>query len=243
MIEIQKLTHAYNSRTAVKSLTLRIEPGEIFGLIGPNGAGKTTALRLCAALLPPQEGRILIDGVDVADDPLAARRLVGYAPEDAALYEILTPREYLQLVLELRGIDRAGAADRIDTWLRRLDLFGHRDQRLSACSKGTKRKVILIQALLHEPPVLLLDEPLDGLDPRAVRIFKDILSERAAAGTTIIYSSHILEVVERLCTRIGILHRGSLRAQGSPQALLERYRAPGLEPLFLELTGAAPPTS
>ncbi len=244
MIEIHHLSHRFGSCIAVDDLTLDIGPGEIFGLVGPNGAGKTTALRLCSALIPPQQGTILLRGIDVAANPLAARQVVGYAPEEAALYEILTPREYLELILSLREITPAGGLlPTIDAWLERFALYEYRDQRLTNCSKGTKRKVALIQAFIHTPPVLLLDEPLDGLDPKAVRIFKDLLAERAAAGAAIVYSSHILEVVERICDRIGILHQGRLRACGPPGDLLEHYGAPTLESLFLRLTGASPPTA
>ncbi len=238
MIRIEGLTRRFAERKAVDDLSLRVEAGEIYGLLGPNGAGKTTTLRMCAGMLRPSSGAVRITGVDVEARPLEARRILGYAPEDAPLFEALTADEYLRMVADLRHMEGTLADDRIAAWTSRFELTRDtRHGRLSEASKGTKQKIVLIQSLLHHPRVLLLDEPLSGLDPQAARILKDLLVELAEAGTAIIYSSHILDVVERVCTRVGILHHGKLLADGSPGELIGERGEPSLEALFLRLTG------
>ncbi len=238
MIRIEKLSRTFEDRQAVDQLSLYVEPGEIYGLLGPNGAGKTTTLRICAGMLQPSSGSVRIGEIDVPSCPLDARRVIGYAPEDASLFEALTAEEYLRLVADLRHLDPEESLDAIGRWLRRFGLTSeNRHARLSTASKGTKQKVVLIQALLHEPKVLLLDEPLSGLDPQAARTLKDLLVETAGTGTAIIYSSHILDVVERICTRVGILHHGRLLADGAPADLIARGEDRSLEGLFLRLTG------
>ncbi|MAE69697.1 MAG: hypothetical protein CME06_04415 [Gemmatimonadetes bacterium] len=239
MIHIEQLSRVFGDKQAVDRLSIHVGPGEILGLLGPNGAGKTTTLKICAGMLHPSKGTVRIDGMDVPARPLDARQAIGYAPEDASLFEALTAEEYLRLVADLRHLDPEESLVAIGGWLRRFGLTGEdRHARLSTASKGTKQKIVLIQALLHEPKVLLLDEPLSGLDPQAARILKDLLVEIAATGTAIIYSSHILDVVERICTRVGILHHGRLLADGAPGDLVDRGEDRSLERLFLRLTGA-----
>lgn len=235
-IELMDLRHAYDGHEVVRGLDLSVKPGEIFGLLGPNGAGKSTTLRILAGLLRPSGGRVKVAGCDVVAEPLAAKSRLGFVPEDASVYEVLTGIEYLRMVMELRALEPTIGNERIDHWISYFGLGEVRHTRLSAYSKGMRQKLLVAAALLHEPRVLLLDEPLNGLDPRAARQLKDLLLELAGKGTAVVYSSHVLDVVERLCSHIGILHRGAFQAVGRPAELVEAARVASLEALFLDLT-------
>ena len=226
-------------RVAVDGLDLEVRAGEVFALLGPNGAGKTTTLRMAAGLLRPDAGRIAVCGVDALADPVGAKRAAAWLPDEPLLYEKLTPLEYLEFVAGLWAVPSDLAAGRADELLRALGLWPHRDERCEGFSRGMRQKVVLAGALLHAPGLLILDEPLTGLDAAAARDVKDLLRARVAAGTGIVLTTHILDVAERIADRIGIIARGRLLEVGTFAEL--RARHPGhetLEGLFLALVAA-----
>jgi ABC-2 type transport system ATP-binding protein len=202
-------------RVAVDDLDLDIRAGEFYALLGPNGAGKTTTLRMVAGLERPDAGSIRIFGIDARADPLAAKRVVAWVPDEPLLYDKLSPLEYLAFVAGLWGLDPVVAADRAEGLLRQLDLWEQRHARCDTFSRGMKQKAALAGALIHDPQLLILDEPLTGLDAGASRLVKDLLAARVATGCTVILTTHILEVAERMATRIGIIRAGRLVAQGT----------------------------
>jgi ABC-2 type transport system ATP-binding protein len=226
-------------RPAVDGLDLTVARGEFYALLGPNGAGKTTTLRMVAGLLAPDAGRIEVLGVDLAADPAAAKRRIAYLPDDPMLYGKLKPVEYLEFVAGLWGIDGKEAEPRARELLAWLDLDKHAHELTEGFSRGMKQKLALAGALIHDPELLILDEPLTGLDAGAARQVKDLLLSHVAKGGTVILTTHILEVAERLAQRIGIIQHGRLIAQGTLDEL--RVATPGatLEEMFLRLTGPA----
>jgi len=237
LIEFSDLARNYGGRPAVCGLSLSIASGEIFGLLGPNGAGKSTTLKMAATLLLPSAGWGRIAGYDLETQADDVRRRIGYVPEGAELYEVLTGGEFLDLVRDLHRLPEAEAQRRRAPLLDAFELSADLGRVIGDYSKGMKQKLLLVAALQHEPPVLLLDEPLDGLDVSAQEALKQVLRERAAAGCAVVYSSHILEVVEKLCTRVAILTHGRVAALGSPRELVERHSGASLSELFLRLTG------
>jgi ABC-2 type transport system ATP-binding protein len=237
-LEIRQLRKSFG-RPAVDGLDLTIAPGEFYALLGPNGAGKTTTLRMIAGLLPADSGEIRVFGVDARRRPVEAKRLVAWLPDEPQLYDKLDPLEYLEFVAGLWGVEPKMARERAETLLESLGLADQRRQRCEGFSKGMRQKVALAGALIHEPKLLMLDEPLTGLDAASARLVKDILAARARAGAAIVLTTHILEVAERIATRIGILARGRLVAEGAFQALKAGRDAATLEEVFLDLTRAA----
>jgi ABC-2 type transport system ATP-binding protein len=224
---------------AVKDLGLVVRAGELYALLGPNGAGKTTTLRMVAGLLRPDAGSISVLGVDAIADPAAAKQLIAWVPDEPMLYDRLTAMEYLEFVAGLWGINAKVARKRAEELLKWLGLWEQRSTRCEAFSRGMKQKAALAGALIHEPKLLILDEPLTGLDAAAARQVKDLLQERVRGGDTVILTTHILEVAERIADRIGIIHHGRLLAEGALdelRAMTGEARA-SLEDLFLELTG------
>ncbi len=238
MIETENLSREYGSRIALHPLTLRVTPGEILGFLGPNGAGKSTTVKLLTGMIKPTGGRARVAGFDVTTDPLEVKRRVGYVPESAALYESLTAREFLEVIASLYHQPPRSARQRIDELLDRFDLAAAKDQRLSEFSKGMKQKVVIASALMHRPEVLFLDEPLTGLDANAALVVKELIRSLAAQGRTIFFCSHVLEVVERVCSRIVIIDNGRAIADGTPAAIAGRAHAGSLEEAFVALTGA-----
>jgi ABC-2 type transport system ATP-binding protein len=238
MIETHELWREYNGRPALERLTLRVEPGEILGFLGPNGAGKSTTVKILAGLIKPSGGSARVAGFDVVEQPIEVKRRVGYVPETAAVYESLTAREYLGLIAALHHQPKAQALPRIRDLLDRFGLAHAEDQRLSEFSKGMKQKVLIASALMHRPEVLFLDEPLTGLDANAAMIVKELIRTLAAQGRTIFFCSHVLEVVERMCTRIVIIDRGRVVADGSPSDIAALAGGVSLEDAFIKLTGA-----
>ena len=227
------------AEVAVDNLDLKVRAGELYALLGPNGAGKTTTLRIVAGLQRADAGSVRIFGIDALAEPLAAKQIVAWLPDEPLLYDKLTPLEYLAFVAGLWRVDGSLAAARADELLRLLGLWDKRDARCETFSRGMKQKVALAGALIHDPRLLILDEPLTGLDAGAARQVKDLLAERIAGGSTVILTTHILEVAERLADRIGIIRAGRLVAEGT----LAELRASGstsgeatLEELFLALT-------
>ncbi len=235
-LSTDSLTRRYGSLTAVDGLSLEVRPGEILGFLGPNGAGKTTTLRMCAGLLRPDSGRITVAGVSLGDEPLAARARLGFVPDQPFFYELLTAREFLDFVAALYDVPGPLAARRAGELIGRLELEETADQPLATCSHGTRQKVSIAAALLHDPPLVMLDEPLSGLDPLAARALKDLLRERAARGLGVLISTHLLEVAERLCDRVVILHRGRRLAAGTLAELRGVRQDSSLEDVFLALT-------
>lgn len=239
MIELQGLGRRFGSLVAVHPLTLTLPPGVIVGLLGANGAGKTTTLNMLATLLPPSEGTALVDGHDIRTEPLEVRRRLGYVPEHASVYEGLTAEEYLDLAGRVRGMDADVLQGRADRFFSHLGLTEARRRRLGTYSKGMRAKVLLAAALLHEPAVLVLDEPLSGLDVASQRLVADLLREFATAGGTVIYSSHVLEQVERLCDVLVLLHEGRLLWEGHVEALTSSRGGAPLAEVFLRMTSSA----
>jgi ABC-2 type transport system ATP-binding protein len=226
---------------AVVGLNLTVNAGEFYALLGPNGAGKTTTLRLVAGLLIPDSGTIEVFGIDVRRHPIEAKRIIAWLPDEPMLYDRLDPLEYLEFVAGLWGIEPAKAQEIASALLEMLGLWPHRHQRCETFSRGMKQKVALAGALVHQPKLLMLDEPLTGLDAAASRQVKDLLAATVRRGATIILTTHILEVAERLADRIGIIDHGRLIAEGTLEELKSSVGGEGknLEDLFLELTSGA----
>lgn len=238
MIEIESLTKLYGSLTAVQDLSFIVGPGEIVGLVGPNGAGKTTTLRAIAGIIPPSRGRIKIAGHDLAGDPLNAKRALAFVPDEPQLFEYLTVAEHLQFVARLYR--KPEAVSRIEPLLRELELAEKRGALAGELSRGMKQKLAIACGLLHEPRALLLDEPLTGLDPVGIRRMKRTIAARAEAGAAVLLSSHLLQLVEEICTRILILQNGRRVALGSMSEIVAgrpELSGRGLEEIFLSLTG------
>ncbi len=238
-LAIDELCVVYGERRAVDRLSFEVRPGEIYGLLGSNGAGKTSTIKSVVGLVRPVAGRIRVFGNDVAVEPLHVKQLTGYVPETSLLYEALTPREFLEFVASVRRLDRKFASDRTRTYVTAFRLETEFEEPIMSLSNGTRQKVLLIGALLHQPPLLVLDEPMNSLDPRSVRIVKDLLVQYVASGERgVLFSTHTMEVAEQLCHRVGILDRGVLRGEGSLTSLREKV-AEGdatLEEIFLRLT-------
>jgi ABC-2 type transport system ATP-binding protein len=239
MIKTYGLTKRYGELLAVDDLDLEIPAGEIFGFLGPNGAGKTTTIKMLVGLLQPTQGQAFIGGYDVQKQPLEAKALVGYLPDQPFLYEKLTGREFLRFVARLYDLDPVVADRRAQDLLRLFDLEERADDLIQGYSHGMSQKTVLAAALLHEPQAFFLDEPTVGLDPKSARQVKDLLRHLAQRGTAIFMSTHILEVAERMCDRVGIISQGRLIACGSMEELRLEEGMGTLEDIFLQLTGGA----
>ena len=238
MIRFEEVSKTYGSVMAVDGLDLLVEDGELFVFLGPNGAGKTTSIKMCATLLRPTEGRVVVDDMDASRDSLQVRAAIGYLPENPYLYDGLSARQMLAFVGEARSLDPARLQRRSDELLALLELEEAADQLIRGYSHGMRKKVAIATALLHDPHVLLFDEPTSGLDPRSARVVKDLLLGLRDRGATIFLSTHILEVAERMCDRAGIIQNGQLVSVGSMEDL-RAGRDATLEEIFLELTGGA----
>ncbi len=234
-LRIADLRKSYG-RPAVDGLDLLVRRGELYALLGPNGAGKTTTLRMVSGLVAPDAGRIEVLGVDLAQAPLEAKRRLAYLPDDPMLYGKLKPFEYLEFVAGLWGVGAREAEERARSLLDWLDLSQHAHELTEGFSRGMKQKLALAGALIHDPELLILDEPLTGLDAAAARQVKDLLLSHVAKGGTVILTTHILEVAERLAQRIGIIRQGRLIAAGTLAELRERTSGASLEDVFLQLT-------
>jgi ABC-2 type transport system ATP-binding protein len=236
---VKGLTKRFGDKAAVAGLDLTVRAGELYALLGPNGAGKTTSLRMITGLLQPDAGSAALFGRDMGADPTGAKRLLAWLPDEPMVYDKLTGLEYLAFVAGLWGVEPKAARARAEELLRWLDLWDARDQRCEGFSRGMKQKVALAGALIHEPRLLILDEPLTGLDAGAARQVKDLLQERVRAGATVILTTHILEVAERLADRIGIIQGGRLVAEGTLAELQQRAgEGQTLEDVFLRLVAA-----
>jgi ABC-2 type transport system ATP-binding protein len=240
MIELSGLTKRYGSFTAVDALDLRVPRGELFGFLGPNGAGKTTTLRMLAGILRPTSGTARIGGIDVAADPMRAKSILGFIPDRPFIYEKLTGAEFLRFVGGLYSQNGKDIDRRSRELLALFDLEDWRDELVESYSHGMRQKLIISSALVHRPDVIVVDEPMVGLDPKAARILKDLFREYVRRGHTIMMSTHTLEVAETMCDRIGIMQNGKIRALGTMDELRAESEEgnDGLEDIFLRLTGA-----
>ena len=237
VIKVTNLSKRYNKQQVLTDINLSIQSGELIGYIGPNGAGKSTTIKILCGLIPDFSGEIEVLGMDVKTNPIDIKRKIGYIPENAALYETLTPIEYLLFVGQLYQLDEKNVLQKANELLRLFSLDGAKESRMTTFSKGMKQKVLLISGLLHNPEIIFLDEPLSGLDANAVILVKEILTQLKQSGKTIFYSSHIMEVVEKLSDRIIIINQGKIIANGSFQQLHEQAQGNSLEQIFTQLTG------
>lgn len=238
MIEVSGLTRLYGDLVAVDELSFRVAPGEIMGLVGPNGAGKTTTLRSLAGIIAPTRGAIRINGADLRTDPLAAKRALAFIPDEPQLFEYLTVEEHLQFVARIYRVDAASA--RIGPLLDEMELADKRAALPSELSRGMRQKLAIACGLIHDPVALILDEPLTGLDPGGIRKMKTTILARARAGSAVVLSSHLLHLVEELCTHILVMRRGRAVAYGTIASIIAdrpQLAGLGLEDVFLALTG------
>ena len=240
MLKITNLSKSYakGTKKAVDSLSLEIKNGEIFGFIGPNGAGKTTTIKMITGILIPSHGEIEINGHSLKNDPIAAKKSMGYVPDNHDIYEMLTGREYLSFMADMYGVPMRERKERIERYLKQFELDKAVDNQIKSYSHGMKQKLVITGALLHEPALWILDEPLVGLDPRSAMLLKEQMRAHCSAGNTVFFSTHVLEVAERLCDRIGIVDKGRLIAVGT----LDELRSSSgetLESIFLERTAKA----
>ena len=241
LIEIRNLVKRYGDKIAVNNVSLEVNGGEMFGFLGPNGAGKTTTIKVIVGLLQPSSGTVKVAGYDVQTQPLLAKASSGYVPDTPNLYAKLTGRELLRFVGDLYDLDRKQVVQRTDELLHMFDLTAAADDTVDSYSHGMQQKASLASALMHDPKVLVLDEPTVGLDPKSARLIKDILRQMAERGAAVFLSTHILEIAERMCDRIGIINKGELVAVGTMNELRSLAKAGevSLEDIFLGLTGGA----
>lgn len=238
MLEAQNLGKFYSGIPAVKEVDFMVRRGEVLGVLGPNGSGKSTTVSMLTCLLEPTTGMVLFDGESIARAPLEYKARIGYVPEEAHLYTYLTGPEYLELVGGLRGVPRLALARKIDAFIHIFGLTDDRHAQMSAYSKGMRQKILISAALLHDPEVVILDEPNSGLDVTAALILRSLVQELAAAGKIIVYSSHILEIVERVATDVLILHESRVVAHDSVSRLRELMSLPSLEDVFRKVVVA-----
>jgi ABC-2 type transport system ATP-binding protein len=237
-IRVENLRFRYSTVEILHGLSFEVRRGEVTGLLGPNGAGKSTTIKILTGILEPGSGRVEVAGLELPRQSLELKHRIGYVPEAAELYETLTAREFLELCGRLHDLDDGVLSRRIDGMLEAFDLSEHGYGSLGSFSKGMRQKVLISAALLHNPEIVFLDEPLTGLDVESAVFVKTLLASLAAEGRTILYSSHVLDVVERICTRVLIVDKGTLVADGSPDELKARASESSLEAVFREVTHA-----
>jgi ABC-2 type transport system ATP-binding protein len=235
MLEVQHLFKSYRGIPAVQDVSFAVAPGEIIGFLGPNGAGKSTTVKIITGMLRPNEGRVLFEGRDIRDDMVTYRASFGYVPEEAHLYTYLSGLEYLQLIGRLRGLPERILEAKASSLLRLLQLESWQHSSISSYSKGMRQRVLIAAALLHDPRLLIFDEPLSGLDVATARLFKDLLEVLAGQGKAILYISHVLEVVEQICNRVIVIARGRVLADAPPTDLTQLMSLPNLESVFAQL--------
>jgi ABC-2 type transport system ATP-binding protein len=232
MLRIEHYTKKYGDKVAVNDLSLHIQPGELYGFIGHNGAGKTTTIKACCGILDFDEGEIYINGTSIKDDPIACKRQIAYLPDNPDLYDYMSGIQYLSFVADIFGVSKADREERIHRYASMFELTGDLAQSINAYSHGMKQKLALISALIHDPKLLIMDEPFVGLDPKASRLFKDTMREICDRGGAIFFSTHVLEVAEKLCDKVAIIKDGVLIKHGT----MEEVRGDAsLESVFLEL--------
>ncbi len=235
MISFDNVSKSFGGVKCVDGLKLTIESGKVFGFIGPNGAGKTTTIKMLTGILASDEGTIQLNGVDISKNPIEAKRMFGYVPDSFDMYERLTGMEYLRFMADIYGVDEAKRKAHIDEYLTKFNLTDAADQQIRSYSHGMKQKLAITGALIHEPSIWILDEPMVGLDPQSAFILKEEMRMHADAGHTVFFSTHVLDVAERLCDEIGIINHGKLIAFGTLDDLRQGEKDSTLEQLFLEL--------
>lgn len=240
MIDFEHVVKQYGKSDvrAVDDLTLHVGKGQVFGFIGPNGAGKTTSIRLLTGILQPTSGSVKIGGMSMKDDPIGAKRLIGFVPDGHELYDRLTGLEYLNFMADVYGVSEHQRKDHIEKYLALFELEKAAGEQIKSYSRGMKQKLTIIGALIHQPPLWVLDEPMVGLDPRAAHILKEEMRAHCEKGNTVFFSTHVLDVAEKLCDEIAIIDKGHLIAQGTLEELRSTEKGASLEQLFLELTDA-----
>ncbi len=236
MIEVENLTKKFGDKVAVDGISFRVHNGEIYGLLGPNGSGKSTTMKILAGILKPTSGKVLVEGINVAKNPIEVKKIVGYVPETPILYESLTPSELFNFVGSMRGIPKDKLEERVNYFVRAFGIEEYLEQFIGTLSFGTQQKVSLITALLHDPKVLILDEAMNGLDPKSARILRELLLEFKNEGKSIVFSTHILSLAEVICDRIGVIYQGKIIAEGTIEELKEKAHEESLEDVFLKLT-------
>jgi ABC-2 type transport system ATP-binding protein len=236
IIQIRNLSKSYGPKVVLKSLTLDIFPGQVIGYIGPNGAGKSTTVKILTGLIPDFEGEVIVDGINMMQDPQEIKRLMGYVPENAEIYEVLTPMEYLNFIGKLYGMEEDTVNDRAVKLLRAFGLGNNLNDRMDTFSKGMKQKVLLISGIIHNPRIIVLDEPLSGLDANAVIMVKELIVRLSQEGKTIFYCSHMMDVVEKVSDRILLINKGEIVADGTFESLKQNH-SDTLEQVFAKLTG------
>jgi ABC-2 type transport system ATP-binding protein len=236
-VRVQELSISYGSFVAVENLSLTVSNGEIYGLLGPNGAGKTSTIKVLVGVLEPRAGSVQIYGTPISNE-VAAKSQVGYVPEEVVLLDSLTPREFLEFISSIRRLDSKGANSRLERFVTAFELKQYFDTPIAALSMGNKQKVAILAALLHDPKLLILDEPLVGLDARSSKILKELITYHAKKGGAVIFSTHIMEVAEKLCTKVGIINKGKLVGEGTVDELrgLVKDAEGSLEDIFLKVT-------
>ena len=240
MIQFEHVSKKYGKSTtlAVDDLNMSVDTGKLFGYIGPNGAGKSTTIRLMTGILAPTEGRVLIDGHDMAKDPVGAKRLIGFVPDSHELYDRLTGLEYLNFMADVYGVSSAQRKQHVEKYLNLFDLEDAAGDQIRSYSRGMKQKLTVIGALIHNPPVWVLDEPMVGVDPKSSHVLKEEMRRHCQAGNTVFFSTHVLEVAEKLCDEIAIIDKGKVLARGTMEELRSGEKGASLEELFLQLTEA-----
>ena len=235
MLAIERLTKRYGALTAILDLSFEARPGEVLGLLGPNGSGKSTTVKILTGLLQPTSGEVKLDGRDALSDLPAYKAIIGYVPEEPHLYSYLTGPEYLQLIGRLRGLPERTLAGKIDRFLQLLGIYDDRYQTLASYSKGMRQKILIAAAVLHDPRVVILDEPFSGLDVTSARVLKAFVRALADNGRIVVFSSHVLEVVEQVCSRVVILKDGRLVGHDSVSNLRATLALPSLDAVFAAL--------
>ena len=238
MIELKNLSKAYRKNAKVlDNLELKINDGEIFGFIGPNGAGKTTTIKMITGILEPDKGNVLIDGIDINEKSIEAKKKIGFVPDDANMFLQLTGLEYLNFIADIYDISKESRKEEIDELSKKFELYDNLSDKIETYSHGMRQKIVIIGALIHNPQNLILDEPLTGLDPKSAYLLKQIMKEYSRSGKCVFFSTHILEVAEKLCDKIGIIRQGKLVFLGTFDKLKAKYGTDkSLEKIFIELT-------
>ncbi|AHF80016.1 ABC transporter ATP-binding protein [Thermococcus paralvinellae] len=236
MIEVGNLTKKFGDKVAVDGISFRVHDGEIYGLLGPNGSGKSTTMKILAGILKPTSGKVLVEGINVTKNPIEVKKIVGYVPETPILYESLTPSELFKFVGSIRGIPKDKLEERVNYFVKAFGIEKYLEQFIGTLSFGTQQKVSLITALLHDPKVLILDEAMNGLDPKSARILRELLLEFKNEGKSIVFSTHILSLAEIICDKIGVIYQGKIIAEGTIEELKEKAHEESLEDVFLKLT-------
>jgi ABC-2 type transport system ATP-binding protein len=236
IIQIRNLSKSYGSKLVLKNLSLDIYPGQVIGYIGPNGAGKSTTVKILTGLIPEFSGEVLVDGISMQDNPQEIKKRIGYVPENAELYEVLTPMEYLDFIGKLYGLDEDLLQTRAQKLLTAFGLGNNINDRMDTFSKGMRQKVLLISGIIHNPQIIILDEPLSGLDANAVIMVKELITRLSQEGKTIFYCSHVMDVVEKVSDRILLINKGDIIADGTFESLKQDH-SDTLERVFAHLTG------